>query len=167
MTGPEVIINHRKKKGKMEYLVKWRNKPMTQNTWVPKNKLDSSFVQPYTDKTRYSVNNINLTTPRRHMQNVRGTAIIWLMLLNWVTKSEAMQLGPIYDCTRVKPTGIYRFPDIRNCTVPPDDETRRVQTFKAEVLHESPKYTLATLFHCSKFEATLTCKEGFLGGKRK
>ena len=164
--SPEKIIDHRRRKGKMEYLVKGKNETMENSIWVTKDMLDLSLVESYLGNQRHSINNINFQS-RASFDRLNAAAIIVLIILNWVTANNALQLGEIYDCTKVKPKGIFRYPDIRNCTVPPDDSTRGVQTFKAEIMHESPKYTPVTMFHCSKFEAILTCSEEFFGNKKK
>eukprot|EP00111_Clytia_hemisphaerica_P012397 TCONS_00036391-protein len=90
-----------------------------------------------------------------------------LVFVSLFSNCTSLNLGPIFDCTKVKPAGIYRFPTLRNCTVPNSDEKLGIQKYEGEVFLDSPKYTPIKLYHCEKSQATLSCEENFFGERHK
>ena len=175
----EAIRNHRTRKGKREFLIKWKDYEETENTWEPENNLDPNLVKTYLcNHTPHNLSNIPLNpmimTFVQHSKRTRSYNLLALMMQIFffvpifILNVRAIGLGPIYDCTTTTPLGIYDYPTIRNCKHKMNQEEYQVKTYSAEVFRYSPKVSKFPIYLCSHFEITLTCdhRNIFLSSKR-
>ena len=76
-------------------------------------------------------------------------------------------LGPLFDCTHVYETNLYKFATGIKCAHKMHLSKAEVTYFTGDVRQFSPKKSSLMIYHCTAYRMKLTCHESFFGRKSK
>ena len=97
-----------------------------------------------------------------------ASVLVYLLLIVQPCSCETeINLGPLYDCTPIHETSLYKFAQKINCQHDMHLSRATVKYFRADVQKYSPQISHLTIYHCAAERLELTCKEGFFGSTSK
>jgi hypothetical protein len=157
----EKIVAHRNdKQGRLEYQVKWKNRPDTQNSKVLADEvLDSSLFKSYwkDNKSRAKASKGGLLSK-----------MMWLTCLFFLCwKPAEAQNFTAYDCSVVTHRKVVGVESAEACLQPVTDTLGKAETYKASIKKLNTEVTKFDIYNCHRFTATYKCKEVWYGAKRK
>jgi hypothetical protein len=150
-------LKTRLRKGKKQYLVKWLGFPSEQNSWVA----ESDMVTPEAELTQPAINYLStraktqssksIQSLPKFSQNCQANQVSyifsWIYLLMGmlvlitcisIGSTASIDIGPLYDCSRVYHTALYKFSDHSQFEHKMHLGKSKVQYFNADVLQYSP-----------------------------
>ncbi len=156
----EQILAHSRRKGKYSYLVKWKNKPESENSWEP----EENFDTPMTIEEYWS--NIN-KTPTVQMAYTKFSAFVnlistMLILSNVIPSTTAIKVQDKFKfCELHDNKVIWDLPDsCRFDTI----HTKHNQDNYA-ILSKKTNEVTGPGWHCSKTKKSLTTTQYLFGGR--
>ena len=158
----ENILATRLRRGKRQYLVKWEGYPSTENTWEPEdNILDSQLIDnfyarqghtgfisiaAYSICSRFSRVACELSN---FLLLVASSYLLFSLLTLVICKLLQPQLGPIFDCSRVKEVGVFHLNYRRACRHNMHESTQPSTYFSVKIYSPHVYRTPISLFLCS------------------
>ena len=171
----EKTFTHRVLHGHTEYLVKWLGYPASQNTWESQaNILNRAFINAYENhkkprRTR-AVNSIHMVKypdaaplpnpPPTAVRNAtaQNTAnhawllchklLLILLIFSFFTPLQCLNLGPLYECTKLSPQGIFKLPAVSSCDHDIHTTKTPMTSFTADIYAYRSVTTRFTIYHC-------------------
>ena len=150
--------------GQSKYLVKWLGYPCEQNSWVP----ESDMVSPPIHSMQFT-SDISPSKPTKCSLNVQPKSHYLSALACWIlgilaffvicvsfSSSVNINIGPLYDCSRVYHTALYKFTNHVQCEHKMHLSESKVKYFQADVLQYSPRTTHLTIYHCTAQRLRMT-----------
>ncbi|XP_028417823.1 uncharacterized protein LOC114542487 [Dendronephthya gigantea] len=165
----EKVLKTRLRKGQKEYLVKWLGFPSEQNSWVTESDMVTQEQPSINSLTLTSNQQRNSKLAQRIFRSVYHLVAILILLVTCITIGSAhpINLGPLYDCSRVYHTALYKFTDYSHCEHDMHLSDSKVKYFEADVLQYSPRSSSLPIFHCTAQRLRMTCSESFFGHKSR
>ena len=93
--------------------------------------------------------------------------MLLILGVSFASIGSNISLGPLYDCSRVYHTALYKFTDHAQCQHKMHLSESKVKYFRADILHYSPRSSHLTIYHCTAERLEMTCHESFFGHKSK
>eukprot|EP00794_Sanderia_malayensis_P020904 gene20904-22954_t len=161
----ERILDSRKRGGKIQYLIKWSGYPSSANTWEPEeNVLDKALLERFHEaKLRQRAPRIAaFTTGPKCGQVVPHLSplldfvqfgLLLLMLAVVPLYSMEPNIGPLYDCSRVTPDGVYHLNHRTSCLHTMHNSVQPLKHMFATVSEPVVHRTKITIKLCSAYKA--------------
>ena len=171
----EKILKTRKHKGEKQYLVKWLGYPSEQNSWVSESDMVPFDVTNQPAINCFSTHDFKTGKPVGSNQSKFGSVWVYLLSILFMSlvigvslvNGSNINLAPLYDCSKVHHTALYKFTDHAQCEHKMHLSTSKVKYFNADVLQFSPRSTHLTIHHCKAERLEMTCHDSFFGHKGK
>ena len=172
------VINHRRKRNGLVYLVKREGEPDSTARWVKAE--DSDYRKPierYNKRNaEENVNTVRVNTMKRYTNSTRlqtcihAIVIIMLFMLTQVTNATPepvnnIELGSIFDCSKLSQTRLFATPKTDQCQR--DILQTKTEVFKANVKQYRQVATYISIYYCDAMKFTKTCSEDFFGHDEK
>ena len=172
----EKLLAVRKRGNKKQYLVKWSGYPSSANTWEPEdNILDKRLVEHFEiseNRKRQpppAVRAIFRVAPPNTFHFWQWVLFLVQIIIILMTFPQSVHLqpvlGPLYDCSSATNLGLYHLNQEPSCKHSMHDSTQSLQSGYALISKPIIHTTKISLFMCSAYMATFTCKESFFGSK--
>eukprot|EP00794_Sanderia_malayensis_P003864 gene3864-4403_t len=173
----ERILDSRKRGRKIQYLIKWSGYPSSANTWEhEENILDKALLERFHEaKLRQRAPRIAaFTTGPKCGQVVPHLSplldfilfgLILLMLAVVPPYSLEPNIGPLYDCSRVTPDGLYHLNHRTSCLHTMHNSVQPLKHMFATISEPVVHRTKITIKLRSAYKAEFFCKESFFGSK--
>jgi hypothetical protein len=175
----QIIIDHRRRRQHLEYLVRGLNDPVSAATWVKISDItDKDMILDYTrGQTSYPATRsrrrvhptINAIRPGNRTPDITFSLMVAIILfiLWWPTTlgSSVPDLGVLYNCEATKYAGVYTLPkglDCDNVKATPE----KINNFEALIKQYHPKTTRIPIYHCTAYKVTLKCREDLVFTKQ-
>ena len=179
----KIIVDHRRRNQKLEYLVRGMNEPVAMATWIRGTDItDKELIERYTSNRIYpttrsrtvirpSVNVLStkgkdLPDATKSPLSIWSLVVIFLLVVRLLAGSPVPKLGALYNCEETKYTGVYTLPKELTC-----DELKatpsKINSFEALIKQYHPKTTQIPIYHCTAFKVTITCKNIFFEEKHR
>lgn len=161
------IINHRRRKQKVEYLCKLAEEPVSMARWLSPNEIDDmSLVNSYLQSRPERPNTRSKSTISPVIAGTAPFICAAILIASLIQQTCAgPRINALYNCDISQYEGVYALPPTLDC--PSKAKNGSIHAFLATVYQYHPQQTPLNVFHCEAHKLSLTCKESFFAVKAK
>ena len=175
------VINHRRKRNGLVYLVKRKGDPESTARWV--NAEDTRYrklIEQYNKRNEGCNNNItksSMAKPNTNMEHPKIMTkipplliiIVLLFMISHIAEAQGssnnVDIGEVYDCSKIRNVRLFATPKINECQH--NILNTKTEIFKATVQQYRRITTNINLYYCDATKYTKTCSEDFFGHDEK